>query len=182
MIAIYIVLTYAIDLDVQRTLKESNYSRVFAIQDGMSKVSPELNCKGNRLAELVIGVRIKAYYSELQLLEATQALLEKEARIMNSFTVNRSAYVDRMKLFMEAEVARRRQNSLQKELETRKQRIEQMRDMRLAAIKAVRDAAIEVEKERLEKLAAKKAIAKKTMVTKVSACYNTCYKVKYARW
>ncbi len=155
------------DLDLQQTMKISNHEKHYEIQDLFSKLEPEMHGGGARLAQLDFEVRANVYNADLKYLQDVEKEYLKEIEILESFATKKKVYASRMQVFLNSELARRRQQALQKELESRVVRLQLMRNTRLAAIKAIIEKADEEEKIRLEKIAQEKEIERKSVVSKV---------------
>lgn len=146
------------DFPTEVLLGESNFLPKYLLQEYTHRVGARTNSPGERLAELNIKTNTLVREANIRHFEFREKLLTREEEIVTNFPNEKKLHQERMDLFLQSQLNMRRQHALQHELEERKRRLNDMRDLRLQAIKAAREKAKEEEqrkKEEEEKLAKK---------------------------
>jgi hypothetical protein len=134
----------------------------------MAEVTPHLHQKGVRSVELMLEVKSHAFDSMIKHYQFREDSLTKEVKLFTDFPLMKSHHEDRMEMFLATQLNMRRQHALQKELEQRIQRLNDLRMIRMSAIKKLREKAKEEDRIKAE-LAAKKAKIEQKPLTTVIA-------------
>lgn len=157
-----------LDLESQELLNESNYKPIYTLQDAMRRVTPHLQQGGLRLIELMLEVKISAFQSVIHHYQFREQTLGKEVQLFSDFASTKSYHQDRMDMFLSTQLNMRRQHALQKEIDQRVARLNDLRQLRMDAIKKLREKAKEEERIRAELEAQKKKAQEKPLTTVIA--------------
>jgi hypothetical protein len=125
------------------------------IHDAMHALRPKHFVPVEEFAMMYIAQCHEALESVLRIQEDVRTLLQAEKQFNKMFIVRKKEYEKKMKLFMDSQLALRRQRSIAKEINTRRKRLIDLRQSRLAAIKAAHDKSV----ADMKKAAEEKAVA-----------------------
>ena len=137
----------------------------------MAKVLPNLNQSGIRLAEFMLEIRTSALDSIIRHYQFRDDTLTNEVKLFSEFRANKSFHEDRMQMFLNTQLNMRRQHALQKELDQRRVRLNELRELRMEAIRKLREQVQEEERIKQELEAQKVKEASKPLTTVVSYLY-----------
>jgi hypothetical protein len=135
------------DFETEVLLNESNFLPKYLLQEYTYRVGSRTNSPGERLAELNIETKTLVREANIRHFDFRENLLTREEDILTNFPNEKKQHQERMDLFLQSQLNMRRQHALQHELEERKKRLNDMRDIRLQAIKEAREKA-KVEEQR----------------------------------
>ena len=122
------------------------------VHEAMSALRPKHFIPIDEFAMMYINQCHGALESTLKIQEEVRTLLQAEKQFNKLFIVRKKDFERKMKLFMDSQLALRRQRSIAKEINTRRKRLIDLRQSRLAAIKAAHDkAAAEYKKDAEQK-------------------------------
>ncbi|CAE7401088.1 unnamed protein product, partial [Symbiodinium microadriaticum] len=156
------------DFETQVLLNESNFLPKYELQECTHNVQSRTNSPGIRLAELGIEVKTAIREANIQHFAFREKTYTKEEEVFSAFPAAKKFHEERMQLFLASQLNMRRQHALQNELNERQQRLNDMREIRLAAIKEAREKALEAERIRKEEEEAKAKVEKKTLTQVVA--------------
>lgn len=136
----------------------------------MAKVTPNINENGLKLAEYMLNIRSVSLDSIIKHYQFREDTLTNEVKLFSEFRIKKSYHEDRMEMFLNTQLNMRRQHALQKELDQRRIRLNELREIRMDAIRKLREKVQEEERIKAE-LEAKKAKQDNKPLTTVVSIY-----------
>lgn len=144
------IVSKELTLEEYNLLGLADCDRRFDVQKAMSVIKPTQNVSPLILAKMFLDLKASAALVDFNVAEEEKFMLQFEANYIKGLVNKKKEFESRMSVFMNNQLSLRRQRSLAKEIDLRRERLKTLREFHLAAIKS------EFEKQRaLKRLAAR---------------------------
>jgi hypothetical protein len=159
-------------------LGESRFKPIYALQDCFSFLEPDSHVSGPRLAELKIGVNVEVVDSIVKHYQFREEVLTKEVNFFSDFPTMKAKHQEKVDMFLSSQLQMRRQVALQKEIDERIIRLNDLRAIRMEAVRTLREQLKEEERLKQEEADRKAQIPKKGLSQMVSKREKECERVR----